>query len=349
MADRAPRVSCPAVDLRRPGLVWPVRQDPRGLTGPTRGETRGQAWTSPYRGFFLPTGLDPALAVAQAIVSAAALLPEGGAVTGWAALRWQGVRHLGGSSNGVALPVPLAVPPDRVTPRPGILVARDTYLREGLQEVDGLMLSSAAASVAFEVCHARSMTDAVAMIDRAAAADLVSLDELASLTARLAGVRQVRRLGRAIALADENCWSPMETEMRGWWRSIGLTDVVCNRPVFDEDGRFVGTPDLLHLPTGTVGEYDGALHLVSSQRGKDVRREGAFRRLGMEYVEMVTADLPDPRDFLRRTRDAVERSRTLERRWTIEPPPGWVETHTVERRRGLDAWERDRFLRWQAG
>ena len=342
-------MSPPGVDLRRPGLVWPVRVDPDGQLGPTRAQARGRSWWSPHRGLFLPVGLDPALSVDQAIVSAAVLMPDGGAVTGWAALRWRGVRHLDGGRAGAALPVPLAVPAGVLTTRPGLVLARDAHLRAGAEELEGIVVSRPEAAVAFEVRHARNLTDAVAMIDRAAAADLVSLAELEAFAAGLGGHRWITRLRAAIALADENCWSPMETVMRGHWRSIGLTDVVCNRPVFDLEGNHVGTPDLLHLPTGTVGEYDSALHLAAAQRGKDVRREGAFRRLGMEYVEMVTADLADPRDFLRRTQDAVERSRALDRRWTIVPPRGRVETHTVELRRSLDDWQRDRFLRWQAG
>lgn len=349
MATRTPHMSPPPVDRRRPGLVWPVRIDPAGVIGPTRGQARGPRWTRGSHGFYLPSDLDPALATDQRIVTAAALLPTGGAVTGWAALRWLGTRHLDGHRSQEELPVPLAVPPDTIKSRQGIVLARDAHLRSTLVEVDGLTVSTPAAAAAFEVRHAHSLPEAVAVLDRVAAADLASLDELRAFAESLAGRRWVSRLDLAIGYAEENCWSPTETTMRLRWRTLGLTHVVCNRPVFDRDGRFLGTPDLLDLDAGVVGEYDGGLHLAGAQRAKDIRREGVFRRAGLEYVEMVAADLRDPADFDQRTRDAVARAVRLERQWTIEPPPGWVETHTVQLRRNLSEWDRVRFLRWQTG
>lgn len=89
--------------------------------------------------------------------------------------------------------------------------------------------------------------------------------------------------------------------------------------------------------------------VLTGSGAKDIRREATFRRAGLEYVEMVAADLADPRDFLRRTDDARRRAAGLVRGWTLTPPTGWVETHTVELRRSLEPWQRARFLRWQAG
>lgn len=338
----------PAVDARRPGLVWPVALDPSGVSGPTRGQARGAHWVRDAHGLYLPAGLDPALAIDQRIVTAAAAAPAGGAVTGWAALRWGGARHLDGMRGRTELPVTLAVPPSGAEGRPGVAVSTEEHLRRVLVEVDGLTLTSYLAATVYEVCHARSLVEGVAMIDRACAADLVSVRELLDYRSTIGGLRWVSRLDAALALAEENCWSPTETALRMCWRGLGITDVVCNRPVFALDGTFLGTPDLLDIETGTAGEYDGALHLAGRQRAKDIRREGQFRRAGLEYVEMVAADLADLADFERRTRDARSRAASSPRRWTLTPPPGWVETHTVELRRSLEPWQRARFLRWQA-
>lgn len=338
----------PAVDLRRPGLMWPVATDPAGVTGPTRAQARGSSWVREAHGLYLPAGQDPTLAVDQRIVTAAAIAPLGGAITGWAALRWGGARHLDGTRGRTVLPVPLAVPPSVCEGRPGIAISAEQHLRWNLIEVDGLTLTSYLAAVTYEVCHAPSLLHAVAMIDRACAADLISCDELRAYRALLAGHRWVTRLDAALELADENCWSPPETALRLCWRGIGMTAVVCNRPVFALDGTFLGTPDVLDVESGTAGEYDGALHLAGRQRAKDIRRDGLFRRAGLEYVEMVSADLGDTSDFERRSLDARARAASLERNWTVTPPPGWVETHTVELRRALTPWQRSRFLRWQA-
>ncbi|MFC7504380.1 hypothetical protein [Nocardioides sp. GCM10030258] len=349
MTLRTRHMRPPAVGPGRPGLVWPVALDPSGRDGPTEAQARGRGWVRATRGLYVPADLDPTLATDQRIVTAAALLPPGGALTGWAALRWSGARHLDGMRGRVDLPVPLAVPPSSLRPRRGVRLTEAAYLRRALVEVDGLTLTTPCASTAFEVLHAPSLVDAVAVVDRACAADLVSLAEMEAWTERLAGARWVTRLRTTIALADENCWSPAETAMRLCWLDIGIRTIVCNRPVFDLEGRFLGTPDLLDLELGVAGEYDGPLHLAGQQRAKDIRREGVFRRAGLEYVEMVAADLGDTTDFIQRTVDARQRARAIPgvRRWTATPPDGWVSTHTVARRRALTPWQRARFLRWQ--
>ena len=301
------------------------------------------------RGLYLPVERDPALAVEQRIVTAAALLPPGGAVTGWAALKWAGAKQLDGSRGRVELPVDLAVPGRVVRGRPGIRITTEQRLREETVEHHGLTLSAHTGSLAFAIRHAVSLEEAVALVDRVCAVDLVSIAEMQAHRSLLVGQRWVSRLDAALDLAVENCWSPMETVLRLRWRGMGITNVVCNRPVFALDGTFLGTPDVLDVDTGTAGEYDGALHLAGRQRSKDIRREGLFRRHGLEYVEMVAGDLADASDFERRTLDARARAVTLERRWTLTPPPWWVETHTVALRRALTDHQRERFLRWQAG
>ena len=75
-------------DERRPGLVAPVRVDPTGTTGPTRGEARGPRWRTTSRGLVVPADVERS--PGQRIVEAAAVLRPGEAVTGWAALHWLG-------------------------------------------------------------------------------------------------------------------------------------------------------------------------------------------------------------------------------------------------------------------
>lgn len=174
----------PAVDRRRPGLVWPVAIDPAGITGPTRAQARGRSWVKEAHGLYLPAGLDPSLAVDQRIVTAAAVAPVGGAVTGWVALRWAGARHLDGMRGRVQVPVTLAVAPSGPEGRPGIAVSTERHLRRSFVEVDGLTLTSCLAAVVFEVCHAETLVDGVAMIDRACAADLCRSRSFLRIAAR---------------------------------------------------------------------------------------------------------------------------------------------------------------------
>jgi hypothetical protein len=122
--------------------------------------------------------------------------------------------------------------------------------------------------------------------------------------------------------------------------------------VFDRAGRHIGTPDLLDVEAGVAGEYDGSLHLHGAQRGRDVRREHAFRSVGLEYFTITAADGADSDTAARRmvgTRERALFESPSERRWTIEQPPWWIPTETVTQRRALSADQRARWLRRRAG
>jgi len=274
-------------------------------------------------------------------------------VTGWAALHWFGVRWTDGlAADGSALPVPVLVPNHRLRERPDILISAEKFGPGTIRMIDDLPVTSPMRSVCFEARHAPSLLAAVRWLDITLASDLVSIAELSAYLPLLTAWTGVPQLREALDLADENVWSPMETEMRLLWTvTLGASRVVSNHPLFDLEGRFVGTPDLLDVDLGLIGEYDGALHLAGHQRAKDLRREGDLRRLGLEYVTMTVADRRDPQDFLQRTVDARRRARRLSgpRLWTIEPPPWWTPTTTVAARRALTAEQRARFLIRRAG
>ena len=136
-----------------------------------------------------------------------------------------------------------------------------------------------------------------------------------------------------------------------WELDAGFPRPLCNHPIFDRAGRHLGTPDLLDVEAGVVGEYDGALHLEGRRRAADLGREDVFRRAGLEYFTMVAADKADPDRIVQRMRDARARARweaESVRRWTAEPPPWWVPTVTVAQRRALTDAQRARFLRRRA-
>jgi len=345
----AERFDPPDFDVRRPGLVRPVRVDPAGKLGPTRGQVAGKGWRRTSRGYYLPARFS-AGTPEQRIVEAAVALGPDDAVTGWAALRWLGADEFAGVDLDRELPVPLLVDDHRIDPPLGSFITAERRQRDDRRVIDGLAVTHPLRSVCFEMRFAPTLVAAVKIFDVAAQSDLVSKQEAETYVARLSGWTGVGRCREAIALGDENTWSRMETEMRLLWRELGLVNLVSNHPVFDAAGNHVGTPDLLDLDHGVVGEYDGSLHLEGKQRAKDIRREGAFRRLGLEYVTMVAADRRDPADFLRRTRDACRRaSRDRTSRWTVTPPAWWIPTTTVEERRALTLEQQSRFLHRRAG
>jgi hypothetical protein len=155
-------------------------------------------------------------------------------------------------------------------------------------------------------------------------------------------------------LTSENSWSPRETSHLRlvWMLDAGFATPLCNVPVFDLTGRNIGTPDILDVEAGVVGEYDGSVHLLGPQRARDVRREEAFRSVGLEYFTVLASDARDRTADVRRMQATRQRARftaPASRAWTTDKPPWWVPTETVGQRRALTAHQRARLLRHRAG
>ena len=350
MTSRLPRFQPAPYGDRLSGLVAPVRMDPAGERGPTPRQIRGSAWRRTGPGLYVPAALDADLPQ-QRVLEAATEIP-GGHITGWAAYAWSGARWFDGlEGSGAARPVPIVITNHRYRARPGILLSAERMSLVEEYVLDGLVGTHPLRSAAFEARRAPSLRHAVVVLDMALQTDRVSIIELMEHAATLNGWFGVGRLREATDLADENSWSPMEPEMRLHWQlDLGLPHPLCNHPIFDLAGTHIGTPDLLDVEAGVVGEYDGALHLAGERRASDIQRESLFRKAGLEYVTMTAVDRRDPTQFLRRTKEARERalSHRAERRWTVDPPAWWTPTVTVEQRRLLTEQQRQRFLRKRA-
>jgi hypothetical protein len=333
---------------RRPHLVMPVSVDPDGATGPTRGQARGPRWRRTSHGLFVPAGVD--LTPEQRIIEAAAVLREEEAVTGWAALRWEGAAWFEGTSDGTTLRnVPLVVGRQRM-PQPGFSVSQEFLAPEDIRVVDGVPVTTRVRSVVFEMRYADGLGEAVVALDMACYSDLVSLAEVTAYIQVLGPVAGIQQARDALAEGDENSWSPRETLMRGvWTRMAGLARPLTNRPVFTLDGQHVGTPDTIDPELGLIGQYNGRDHITLAGTAVDVAQDADYRDLGLETATMLASDWVDLDGFTERLLAAARRagSRTQPRLWTVEPPKWWTPTHTVEHRRALTDWERDRFLRYR--
>ena len=120
--------------LRDPlGSNWavrrPLRVDATGLTGPRREEVDRGGWRLTSRHLYVPADAVVDQPV-QRIVEAASRLPEGAAVTGWAALHLAGARWFEGvEADGRLLPVPLALGPHNRRPKdPATVLWREQLL-----------------------------------------------------------------------------------------------------------------------------------------------------------------------------------------------------------------------------
>ncbi len=332
----------------RLGLVAPVRVDAQGVAGPTRGQARGPRWRATGCGFYVPA--DVVATPQQRTVEAAVVLREDEAVTGWAALLWEGAAWLDGTGRcREERPVPL-VARRHVIGQAGASISQEFLNPAHITVVDGLSLTSRVRSVTFEMRYAASLGAAIEAIDMACYSDLVSLAEVSAYVQQLGPVTGIQQARDALAEAEENSWSPRETRMRGvWTRLAGLARPRCNVPVFSLDGRHLGTPDLICPVTGLVGLYHGDSHLSLVGASKDNRQDADFREVGLEPVAMFATDWNDLDDVTRRLVAAERRARARAgvREWTIEPPSWWTPTETVAQRRALSDWQRERYLRYR--
>lgn len=285
-------------------------------------------WRRTGLGLYVPSTVSDDV-VEQRIVEQAARLPDRGAVTGWAALRLMGGAYFDGMAEGgrTRLPVPLAIGRGgTLKSGRGALVSREPLEESEIQLVHGVSCTRPLRALFDEMRRTGDPRAATVDLDMTAAARLVAAWEMAEYAAARTTWRRASVVATAVGLADERSRSPGESRMRlVWVLDAGLPPPLCNRPVFDLRGRHLGTPDLLHVEAGVVGEYDGAIHLRTGRRARDLAREGRFRGSGLEYFTLVGSDLHD-RDLVVARMQAT-RGRALRlglrRGWTIEPPEGW--------------------------
>jgi len=330
-------------------LVRPVRLDPNGLSGPTRGQARSRQWARSSHGYYVPSGVDRAGAE-QRILEASVLVPRGGAVTGWAALCWQGGRWFTGKGpDGTPLPVPLLISTADIRPQSPIVVCGEGCGPAHVRVVDGVPVTDPVWTVAFLMRRAVDVRTAVMVFDMAAYSDLVSTAEVTERLGQQCSWTGIPQAREALALVSENAWSPQEVFMRlSWTIAGGRRMPETNVPLFDSLGQHIGTPDLLDRAAGVVGEYDGTHHLARDRRVGDIDREEVFRAHGLEIVRSTAGGSLD--SFLTRLHGAYRRAgrRTGSRSWTADPPPGWISTRTVDQRRALSADLRGRLLRYRS-
>ncbi len=332
-------------------MVAPVRVDPRGLTGPTKREVAGPHWRRTSRGFYVPAHVEPT--GPQRTVEASVLVSRYAGITGWASLGWWGASWFDGTAHdGSPRPVTISVQRHRLRPQPGIHVTAERFRPDDTARVDGIVVANPPRALCFEMRYAWDLRGAVRALDMVAFSDLVDIEESWVFALRHASYTGIAQCRDAHALADENAWSPREVDMRLCWALDARLPVpLTNRPVFDLDGRHLGTPDLIDPDVGVVGEYDGRLHLASAQRSLDVARDARYRAAGLEVVVMTSADLRDTAWFERRLREAYHRATSRpasERAWTLELPQWWIPTFTVAQRRALDEHQRALWLRYRA-
>jgi len=221
------------------------------LTNVTRKEL-SESWESPHHGYHRNAVLhDP---VRQRILDAAAVMPPGAVVGGWAAAYLHGATHLDGRDE----PVLLLLPADRVVKRPGIQISRVALDPVDVTTKQGISCSTGTRA-GFDLLRlAPDLTEAVTAGDCVVRTGLTTQAGLLSYAAEHPRRRGLRQLRAALPLVNPAAASPPESRLRMLCgQRAGLPGLLVNVPLYGATGDFLGIPDLLEPVTGLVIEYDG--------------------------------------------------------------------------------------------
>jgi hypothetical protein len=260
----------------------------------------------------------------QRIVEAFARSRGGGVVTGWAALRLHLATYFDGlgAHAGTPVPVPLIEGQARLRSTPEVLVVRSQVSDADIVLLRGVRCTTPERALLDHLARLDDVREAVVALDMATAAQVTSIRRFTAHLDQRPRARGTRLAREALPLAGEHSASPQESRFRLIWQlDAGWPRPLVNRDVLDLEGRFLGRPDLLDPERGIVGEFAGAVHRHRSRHRSDVRREDLFRRAGLEYVEVVGADLRDRALVVDRMEAAAARAGRQPRRWQLGPTP----------------------------
>ena len=234
------------------GLVRPVRLDPTGKNGPTRGQARGPRWRTTSPGLVVPVEVSDQV-VEQRIIEAHARAGPRAVLTGWAALRLHGGNFFDGLARDgrTRQPVQLAANGERLT---GAGVVRDRIPEDEVVMLHGIRCARPERALFDEMQRIGDAREMAVAVGAACAAELTSVARMRLYAASRRWYRDVRTVTAAVEMAVEDCRSPQEDRFRLIWEyDAGWGRPLINRTVLDQRGGFVAIPDLLDLERGVVG------------------------------------------------------------------------------------------------
>jgi hypothetical protein len=290
-------------------------------------EVAGPLWRRPFRNVHVWSATDPG-EPRQRALDAAPLLPDDGAVGGWAAAAIGNNGELDGrgATGAEEQPVLLCLPRElRIRRSAAVLPWRSRLDPEDVVVVDGVRVTMPVRT-AFDIARKGTLEAGVTAIDYLGRGRPDFLELLDGYTRAHLSLHGARRVLAALRLASCRSLSAGETRLRLLWvRDAGLCPPEVNCVVRSDDGFLLGMPDLLDTEHGVFGEYDGAGHRQLDQHTQDNAREEWIEHAGGIVVRATGPDLGKfRRRSLSRLHAAHNRGRAQRsdrRGWTWEPGP----------------------------
>jgi very-short-patch-repair endonuclease len=202
-------------------------------------------------------------------------------------------------------PVELTVANTHISNRAGVQIRRTTLAPSEIVRLKGLSVTSAFRT-AVDLGSRRILLDAVIALDMALHKPIVDFPGLRTYCEQNPGAKGIARLRRAIELAEPAAESPMETRLRMLLVMARLPRPSAQVPLHDQQGRFMGRPDL-YYPEHKLGlEYDGATHRETLV--EDNRRQNRLLNAGIRLLRFTAADIyQSPESVIQQVRRELSR------------------------------------------
>ena len=185
-------------------------------------------------------------------------------------------------------PIEVTIPCPTCGRRTGALVKRAALEAGEIVVRRGLPTTSALRTVA-DLGARDPITEGVVVADQFLHARLVTLQELRRHVAGHSNAKGVARLRRVVDLAEPKSESAMETRLRLLLVLAGLPRPEVQVPLRDDDGNWLGRPDLFYRAQGLAIEYDGGNH--RDRLVEDNRRQNGLIGAGLRLLRFTAADV----------------------------------------------------------
>lgn len=217
------------------------------------------------------------------LTAVARRLPAGSAFSGRTAAWLHGLDVAPCDPIEVTIPEPIGS-----SRRAGASVRRATLASDEIVVRRDLPTTSALRTVV-DLGGRDSLTEGVVAADLFLRARLVTMADLRSYVVEHPRTRGIARLRRVVDLAEPKSESAMETRLRMLLVLAGLPRAEVQASIRDDEGRFLGRPDLLYRVQRLAIEYDGGNH--RDRLVEDNRRQNGLIGAGFRLLRFTAADV----------------------------------------------------------
>ena len=144
--------------------------------------------------------------------------------------------------------------------------------------------------------------ESVVAVDMALHEGVLGHSQLVNYVQAHPGEKGIKRLRRAVRLADARSESPMETRLRMELVNARLPRPAVQAELRGANGNFIGRVDLYYPDRRLVIEYDGENH--KDRLVADLRRQNALVNAGYHLLRFTLADLRAPGSVVAQVRTA---------------------------------------------